>query len=75
MTKPDYRHAAAAEVAKELDSGPAASMDELREALANAMERIASLESDRDRWEQRIKAFNERVDAVMRQGPGLLREQ
>lgn len=75
MTKIDYRHAGAAEIADALDSATGVSTDDLRAALSNALERIASLESDRNELEQWFKAFNEHVDAVMRHGPGLLREQ
>lgn len=71
MTNTDYRHAAATNVAEALDSAPAASTDELRKALANAMDRIASLESDGKGLEQWLKALNEYVDAVIPRSHGL----
>ena len=74
MPKIDYRHAGAAELADLLDSATGLSTDDLRAALANALERIASLESDRNGLEQWLKAFNEHVDAVMQHGHGLLRQ-
>jgi hypothetical protein len=39
------------------------------------MERIASLEHDRDELEQLLKAFNEQMDAAKLYGPGLTHEQ
>lgn len=75
MTKTDYRHADAAEIAEALDSATSVSADDLRVALANAMERIASLEKDRDGLGELFKAFNEQVEAAERHGTGVLREQ
>jgi hypothetical protein len=58
-----------------LDSEADLPADCLRAALANAMERIASLEKDRDGLEQLLKAFNEQIDAARLHGPELLHEQ
>jgi hypothetical protein len=50
-------------------------VQDLRAALANAMERIASLEKDRDEWGQLLDAFDEQITAAKRLGAGLLNEQ
>lgn len=75
MTKTDYRHAGAAENTDALDSAAGVSTDDLRVALANALERIASLEKDREGLGEPFKAFNEQIEAAQRHGPGVLREQ
>lgn len=74
MGKADFRHASAAETARALDSEADVRVKDLRAALANAMERIASLEKDRNGLEQLFKAFNEQIDAANLHGPGTLDE-
>jgi len=75
MGTTDFRHTSAAETAAALDSEADIRVKDLRAALANAMERIASLEHDRDELEQLLKAFNEQMDAAKLYDLGLTSEQ
>jgi len=75
MGKAEFRHTSAVETADALDSPDHIAVSDLRAALANAMERIASLEKDRDGLEQLFKAFNEQMDAAKLYGPRLTSEQ
>jgi hypothetical protein len=75
MGTTDFRHTSAAETAAALDSEADIRVKDLRAAIANAMERIASLEHDRDELEQLLKVFNEQMDAAKLYGPGLMSEQ
>lgn len=75
MTTIDLRHAPAADVAHALDAQSGLAASELQAALANALERVASLEHDRDELEQIFKTFNEMTEAAKLHGPGVLNEQ
>lgn len=75
MTKPDLRHASASAVAESLAPRTDLSIADLCAALANAMERIASLEKDRDEVIQAWEAIDEQVKAARLHGLGLLNEQ
>lgn len=75
MTSIDFRHAPATTVAEALHSGTDIPVAELQAALSNAMERIASLEKDRDDLDQLLQAFNEQMKAAKLHGSGLLRDQ
>jgi len=75
MGTTDFRHTSAAETAAALDSEADIRVKDLRAAIANAMERIASLEKDREGLEQLFKAFNEQMDAANLHGPRTSHEQ
>lgn len=75
MTILDVRHAPSIEVLQILDMQSGLTTAELQAALANALERIASLEHDRDELEQIFKIFNEMTQAVKLHGPGVLNNQ
>jgi len=75
MTKVDFNHGPAGEVAEALRSTTSVSTGDLQAALANALERIASIEKDWNELGQLFKAFNEQVDAAKLQGTGVLRDQ
>lgn len=75
MTEVDFRHGPASTVAEALHSATSVSAGDLRAALANALERIASIEKDWDELGQLFKAFNEQVDAAKLHGTDVLRDQ
>lgn len=75
MTSVDLRQAPAADVVQALDRQSDLTRVELQAALANALDRIASLEHDRDGLEQIIKAFNAMIKASRLHGPGILNQQ
>jgi hypothetical protein len=75
MTTIDFRQAPAADVAQALDGRSDLAALDLRAAVANALNRIASLEHDRDELEQVFKAFNETMEAAKLHGPGVLNQQ
>lgn len=75
MTTVDFRHAPAAEAAQALDAQPDPTMRELQAALANALERIGSLQREWDELGELFKAFNEMADAAKLHGPGVLNRQ
>lgn len=75
MTTLDVRHAPASDVVEALDTQSGLAVLELQAALANALERIASLEHDRDELEQIFKTFNEMKKAAKLHGPGILNTQ
>lgn len=64
MITTDLRHASADEAAKALDRHADLSARELNAALANAFERIASLERDRDELNEWFRTFNEMVNTI-----------
>lgn len=71
----DWRHAPATEAAQALDTQADLMPHELHAALANAMERIAALERERDELGEVFRAFNEMMEASRLHGPGILDEQ
>lgn len=75
MTTLDVRHATASDVVQTLDTQTDLAVLELQAALANALERIASLEHDRDELEQIFKTFNEMKNAAKLHGPGIFNTQ
>lgn len=75
MTTFDWRHAKAADIAKAIDANPELASCGLLASLANALERIANLERERDELGELLKAFNEMVDASKLHGPGVLDKQ
>jgi len=75
MTTFDWRHAKAADAVQVLDVHPELSTRELQAALANALERIAALERERDELGELLRAFNEMIDASALHGPGVLNKQ
>lgn len=75
MTTFDWRHAKAADAAHALDAYAELTTRELHAALANALQRVADLEHERDQLGELLKAFNEMVDASRLHGPGILSQQ
>lgn len=75
MTTFDWRHAKAADAVQALDGHPGLATPELHAALANALERIAALERERDELGELLRAFNEMIDASALHGPGVLETQ
>lgn len=75
MATIDFRQAPAAEVVQALDGRSDFAIADLRAALANALNRIASLEHDRDELEQIFKTFSEMTEAAKLHGPGVLNQQ
>ncbi len=75
MTTLDFRHAPASDLAQALDSQSDLTATELQAALANALERVASLEHHRDQLEQIFKTSNEMKNAAKLHGPGILNTQ
>ncbi len=75
MTEVDFRHGPASTVAEALHSATDVSAGDLRAALANALERVASIEKEWTELGELFKMFNEQVDAAKLHGPGLLRNQ
>lgn len=74
MNTSDFRHAAPDVLVPTLD-GPKASLNALQAALANALERIASLERDRDEISQAFKLFNALMDSGGSRDPDILGRQ
>lgn len=75
MKNSDLRQAPAGEAAADLRGTTTPSMGQLQAALINALERIASLEKDRDEFLQACQLFNEQIAAAKLHGTGLLNEQ
>jgi hypothetical protein len=75
MTTFDWRHAKAADAAHALDVHTELTARELHAALANALQRVADLEHERDQLGELLKIFNEMVDASRLHGPGVLGQQ
>jgi len=75
MTEIDFRHGPASMVAEALHAAASVPAGDLRAALANALERIASIDKDRGELGQLFKAFNEQVDATKLHGTDVLRDQ
>jgi len=75
MTEVDFRHGPASAVAEALQSATDVSAVHLRAALANALERVASIEKEWAELGELFKMFNEQADAAKLHGPGLLRNQ
>lgn len=75
MTTFDWRHVKAADAVQALDVHPGLATSELHAALANALERIAALERERDELGELLKVFNEMIDASAPHGSGVLDKQ
>ncbi|HET8899629.1 MAG TPA: hypothetical protein VFN09_12730 [Rhodanobacteraceae bacterium] len=61
MRNIDLRHAEAGQLAAALDSGTRFTNEQLRSALANALERISTLEANWEELGQAYQWFNEQM--------------